>query len=272
MDCQEKNVKNRKKFAKRGFFFYNIDMEVKQINEYVGSKIKLYRNSLGLTQEELAKKIGVGKTTISNYEVGLRSPKKQQMIKLSEVFDVSIDDFFPTLNFQENTPSIPVTIETTVKVMKKLEEPRQEKVLTFAESELEEQQRENIIDIREFIYNYYDNAVSAGTGEYLADGKPETVTLPVDFDADFVCPISGDSMEPEYHDEDYVFVKLSYDISDGDIGVFILDGDAYIKELRVDEEGAFLHSLNPQYRDKPITAESNFRIVGEVVGRYNEKD
>ncbi|WP_141520271.1 helix-turn-helix transcriptional regulator, partial [Bacillus cereus] len=64
-------------------------------NKYVGSKIKDYRKSFGLSQEELAKKIGVGKTTISNYEVGIRSPKKPQMIKLSEVFGITIDDFFP---------------------------------------------------------------------------------------------------------------------------------------------------------------------------------
>lgn len=79
-------------------------MEIEQINRYVGDKIKGHRTLLGLTQEELAKKVGVGKTTISNYEVGLRSPKKPQMIKLSKVFGISIDDFFPSVNSQNNNP------------------------------------------------------------------------------------------------------------------------------------------------------------------------
>ena len=113
-------------------------MEIEQINKYVGSKIKDYRKSFGLSQEELAKKIGVGKTTISNYEVGIRSPKKPQLIKLSEVFDVAIDDFFPqTDSTRINVSSILSEIN---KISSQLEEPRQKIVLDTASSQLEEQE------------------------------------------------------------------------------------------------------------------------------------
>lgn len=116
-------------------------MEIEQINKYVGSKIKDYRKSFGLSQEELAKKIGVGKTTISNYEVGIRSPKKPQMIKLSEVFDVAIDDFFPqTDSTRINVSSILSEIN---KISSQLEEPRQKVVLETASSQLKEQKKEN---------------------------------------------------------------------------------------------------------------------------------
>ena len=112
-------------------------MEIEQINKYVGSKIKDYRKSFGLSQEELAKKIGVGKTTISNYEVGIRSPKKPQMIKLSEVFDIAIDDFFP------QTDSTRINLSTTLseinKISSQLEEPRQKIVLETANIQLKEQ-------------------------------------------------------------------------------------------------------------------------------------
>lgn len=228
--------------------------------------IDYFRKENGWTMKEFGEKLNKSESAISKWIKGVRSPMVEDFDKMVKLFNTDPD----ILMYGVSEAS--TTLDKITNISSKLKESRQQVVLDTAENELEEQQKENISKIREFIYNYYDNAVSAGTGEYLTDGKPETVTLPVDFDADFVCPISGDSMEPEYHDEDYVFVKLSYDISDGDIGVFILDGDAYIKELRVDEEGAFLHSLNPQYRDKPITAESNFRIVGEVVGRYSEKD
>ena len=116
-------------------------MEIEQINKYVGSKIKDYRKSFGLSQEELAKKIGVGKTTISNYEVGIRSPKKPQLIKLSEVFDVAIDDFFPqTDSTRINVSSILSEIN---KISSQLEEPRQKVVLDTASSQLKEQKKEN---------------------------------------------------------------------------------------------------------------------------------
>ncbi|MEY8443318.1 S24 family peptidase [Lactococcus ileimucosae] len=236
---------------------------------YFSTNLKYLRKKYNMEQSELAVRLGrKSSSSISEWEKGRYTPKAGILNDIATIFNIPLSK----LMNEDLTSSKETTLDKITNISSKLKESRQQVVLDTAENELEEQQKENISKIREFIYNYYDNAVSAGTGEYLTDGKPETVTLPVDFDADFVCPISGDSMEPEYHDGDYVFVKLSYDISDGDIGVFILDGDAYIKELRVDEEGAFLHSLNPQYRDKPITAESNFRIVGEVVGRYNEKD
>ena len=123
-------------------------MEIEQINKYVGSKIKDYRKSFGLSQEELAKKIGVGKTTISNYEVGIRSPKKPQMIKLSEVFDVAIDDFFP------QTDSTRINVSSTLseinKISSQLEEPRQKVVLDTASSQLKEQeeQKSKIVSIK----------------------------------------------------------------------------------------------------------------------------
>lgn len=122
-----------------------------------------------------------------------------------------------------------------------------------------------------FPYNYYDHAASAGTGQYLSDVQVETIELPVDYDADFVIPVCGDSMEPEYQSGDYVFVKLSVDLIDGDVGVFEYYGDAYIKQLLINAEGAFLHSLNSKYDDIPIDRDSDFRIIGEVIGSYSEK-
>ena len=67
---------------------------------------------------------------------------------------------------------------------------------------------------------------------------------------------------------DYVFVKLSVELSDGNIGVFDYYGDAYIKELVINDSGAYLHSLNPKYDDILIDADSDFRIIGEVVDIY----
>ncbi len=124
-----------------------------------------------------------------------------------------------------------------------------------------------------FSYNYYDHAASAGTGQYLNDVQVEKIELPVDYDADFVIPVYGDSMEPKYHSGDYVFVKLSVELTDGDIGVFEYYGDAYIKQLLINAEGAFLHSLNQcgDYPDIPIDRDSDFRIIGEVMGSYRER-
>ena len=104
----------------------------------------------------------------------------------------------------------------------------------------------------------------------MNDVRVERIELPVDVDADFVIPIKGDSMEPDYQDGDLVFIQTSVDLNDGVIGVFNYNGEAYIKQLVIDEDQAYLHSLNPEYKDMPITPDTDFRIIGEVMDIYRE--
>lgn len=245
-------------------------MTDKELAIYIGAKIKEFRLRRNLTQKELAKLVNVGDTTIANYEKGFRSPKKDTMFDLANAFNVSIDDLFPPI--QKGSSSNTSPIQT---IYDQLHQPRQEKVLTYAERQLDEQRNEEKTQPNEvseviqlYSYDYYDHPASAGTGQYLNDVRVERIELPVDVDADFVIPIKGDSMEPDYHDGDLVFIQTSVELNDGVIGVFNYNGDAYIKQLVIDEEQAYLHSLNPAYKDMPITPETDFRIIGEVVDLY----
>ena len=247
-------------------------MTDKELAIYIGAKIKEFRLKRNLTQKELAKLVSVGDTTIANYEKGFRSPKKDTMFDLANAFNISIDDLFPPIqnDSSSNTPQIQTIYD-------ELTPPRQNKVLNYAERQLKEQKNEeetkgNEVSeaIQLYSYDYYDHPASAGTGQYLNDVQVERIELPVDIDADFVIPIKGDSMEPDYHDGDLVFIQTSVDLNDGVIGVFNYNGDAYIKQLVIDKEQAYLHSLNPSYKDMPITPETDFRIIGEVVDLYRE--
>ena len=242
------------------------------LKKYIGTQIKTFRKSAGFTQDELAKRLNTTKQTISRYEKGDRKANQDMLFELCDILGVSIDDFFPSQNdSSSNTPQIQTIYD-------KLTPPRQNKVLTYAEKQLNEQRNEEETKINEvseaiqlYSYDYYDHPASAGTGQYLNDVRVEQIELPVDIDADFVIPIKGDSMEPDYHDGDLVFIQTSVDLNDGVIGVFNYNGDAYIKQLVIDEDQAYLHSLNPAYKDMPITPETDFRIIGEVVDLYREK-
>ncbi|HEO0676072.1 TPA: helix-turn-helix domain-containing protein [Streptococcus agalactiae] len=260
-------------------------MNDKELALYIGSKIKELRKNKGLTQKELATLVNMGDTTIANYEKGFRTPKKNTLFKLANALSVTIDELFPPISkeIKENIVHLQPKSKTTeinnkvALLDEELKEPRHSDWISYGESLLSEQNTvENSKDIVEepqatyYTYNYYDHAASAGTGQYLNDVQVETIELPVDYDADFVIPVYGDSMEPEYHSGDYVFVKLSVELVDGDIGVFEYYGDAYIKQLLINNEGAFLHSLNDKYSDIQIDRDSDFRIIGEVVGSYKE--
>ncbi|MGU7914320.1 S24 family peptidase [Streptococcus suis] len=246
-----------------------------ELNVYIGQKIKDFRKLAGMTQTDLAQRLETTKQTISRYERGDRKPGQDTLFELTDIFKVSIDDFFP--------PTTPTTapnslIEQISDKVVQLTEPNQKSVLRYSSELLDKQNTVtyskntvNELQATYHTYNYYDQPASAGTGQYLNDVKVETIELPIEVDADFVVPIYGDSMEPEYHSGDYIFVKLSVDLSDGDIGVFAYNGDAYIKQLRITDQGAYLHSLNPNYDDIPITADTDFRTIGEVVDVYREK-
>ena len=242
------------------------------LKKYIGNQIKTFRKSAGFTQDELAKRLNTTKQTISRYEKGDRKANQDMLFELCDIFGVSIDDFFPSQNETLQSP----TTSPIQTIYDQLHQPRKAKVLTYAERQLEEQNEEetkgNEVSevIQLYSYDYYDHPASAGTGQYLNDVRVERIELPVDIDADFVIPIKGDSMEPDYHDGDLVFIQTSVDLNDGVIGVFNYNGDAYIKQLVIDKEQAYLHSLNPSDKDMPITPETDFRIIGEVVDLYRE--
>lgn len=241
---------------------------------YIGLKIKEFRDQRGLTQKELADLIEMGNTTIANYEKGFRTPKKNTLFKIANALNVTIDDLFPILKQSDNS-----IIESVEEILSQLDpEPYQRNVLTCAERQLEEQKqaKKKLAEVHDIVveyiaYNYYDQPVSAGTGQYLNEVQIETIQLPVKVDADFVCPIYGDSMEPDYKSGDYVFVKLTVELPSKTVGVFDYEGEAYIKQLIIEKDKAYLRSFNAKYKDIPINSDSDFRIIGKVVDVYREE-
>ena len=64
----------------------------------LGQKIKELRNKYRLTQTELAAHIGVTKSTVAAYENDSRTPSYEVLIKLAEVFKVSLDSLLLNRN------------------------------------------------------------------------------------------------------------------------------------------------------------------------------
>ena len=239
--------------------------------QIMADNIKRLLSAKGLNPRQLAIALDFKYTTVNDWVNAKTYPRIDKIEMLANFFNVSKSDLVENKNEEIATTS-PVQA-----IYDQLTPPRQAKALTYLEKQLLEQNEEEtkINEVSEVIqlysYNYYDHPVSAGTGQYLNDVRVERIELPVDVDADFVIPIKGDSMEPDYQDGDLVFIQTSVDLNDGVIGVFNYNGDAYIKQLVIDKDQAYLHSLNPAYKDMPITPDTDFRIIGEVVGRYKEE-
>lgn len=254
-------------------------MDEKKRMQIIAENITHFRKQRGITQKELAKEVGITASTMTDYMKLRSAPSFGVIQKLADYFGVKKSDIDTTFK-EESTNSLPdapdlLTQQITDKVVQ-LTTQNKKIVLRTSEQLLESQNEEEtkVNEVSEAIqlysYDYYDHPASAGTGQYLNDVRVERIELPVEVDADFVIPIKGDSMEPDYHDGDLVFIQTSVDLNDGVIGVFNYNGDAYIKQLVIDKDQAYLHSLNPAYKDMPITPETDFRIIGEIVDIYRE--
>ena len=243
--------------------------------EIFANNLSFYMKQKGVDRNTLCEDLDLKYTTVRDWLKGITYPRIGKIELLANYFNINKSDLIENKISTAQSDSL---LEKITNTARKLNTDNKKIVLRTSE-ELWESQNEEETKINEvsekvvqlYGYDYYDHAASAGTGQYLNDVRVERIELPVDVEADFVIPIKGDSMEPDYHDGDLVFIQTSVDLNDGVIGVFNYDGEAYIKQLVIDTEQAYLHSLNPAYKDMPITPDTDFRIIGEVVDLYREK-
>lgn len=113
----------------------------------------------------------------------------------------------------------------------------------------------------------YSLAVSAGTGQFLDGENYEMVEVGAEVPdgSNFGVRVAGDSMEPRYHDGQIIWVRQQRSLMTGEIGIFLYDGCAYLKELVAGAETLALHSLNPRYADIIISPELPLRVLGKVL-------
>lgn len=113
----------------------------------------------------------------------------------------------------------------------------------------------------------YSLAVSAGTGQFLDGENYEMVEVGAEVPegANFGVRVAGDSMEPRFHDGEVIWVHQQRSLMTGEIGIFLYDGCAYLKELSVGRDSLALHSLNPRYADIVVSPELPLRVLGKVI-------
>ena len=110
----------------------------------------------------------------------------------------------------------------------------------------------------------YDIPVSAGPGNYLEGSDYEMIEVDglTPENADYAVRVNGDSMMPRFVDKQIIFVHEQPSLDEGEIGIFCLNNDAYLKKLG---RGQLL-SLNSKYEPIPIRDYDEFKIFGKVVG------
>ncbi|EGQ2776587.1 TPA: helix-turn-helix transcriptional regulator [Staphylococcus pseudintermedius] len=231
----------------------------KERNIIIAKNIRRFLDDSNMSQKKLAELINIKPSTLSDY-LNLRSNPSHGVIqRIADVFGVGKSDIDTTYKDENSITSI----------YDKLTPPRQKRVLDFANEQLNEQNNKvlhinshNIISEEVAVYGY----ASAGTGETLIDGVEFTTQynghIP---NHDFALQVNGDSMEPMFEDKEIIFIDKTKQINSGQIGIFVIDGEAYLKKVFINEEGIRLVSLNSKYPDLHFDSSHDIKVAGKVI-------
>ena len=227
----------------------------------LGKTIARHRKEHRLKQSQLAEKltwydIFVKPNTVSAWESGISQPSSKQLLAICEILNIydiysefigtNPDNPFRNLNEEGVNKALDYT-----RLLEKSGDYRMGEVIPI-----------NVIRERKVYYT----AVSAGNGSFL-DGEDYEMYSSADIPekADFGVHVSGDSMEPRFHDGDLIWIEQAEQLEDGETGIFYLDGNAYVKKFQNNRKGAYLVSLNKAYEPMPVTESSSFKIFGRVL-------
>ena len=251
-----------------------------ELKKYIGTQIKTFRKSAGFTQDELAKRLNTTKQTISRYEKGDRKANQDMLFELCDIFGVSIDDFFPS----QNESTQPPTTSPIQSIYDQLHQSRQDKVLTYAERQLDEQKNEEetkINEVSEKVIDLYQVEVvsetAAACGFNYGFGYDDTDRETIEVDEqpprhDIATKVSGDSMQPDYQDGDILYlVDKGLTTYNGDLAVIAYGDRSYFKKIYTENGRLRLVSLNDKYEDIildfPPAEDTHIKIFA-VVGVY----
>lgn len=241
----------------------------------IGSKLSKLMDMNGTNANELARKIDVSPQTI--YSIIKRDSKKadiEVLLKLADTLGVTAEYFVDDIS-TGNGSSLEQYSKEELDHLKKyhnldvLGQSHVDAVLQWETERMKqiEQVAATVVEVADSdsqgrILQYF-HSVSAGAGEVIFDDVyTERITVPdrpLYRRVAYAVKVSGHSMEPLYHDKDILLVEPTCEISVGEIGIFNVNGQAYVKKLG---DGKLI-SLNNGYDDIPLTEES--LCMGRVV-------
>lgn len=240
-------------------------------NEEIISLIQEEAKKKGMSMSELARRVGIAKSTMSRYFNKTREFPLNKADDFARIFNITPEFLLGIQKESKERPEI-------ITIYNQLEEPRREKVLDFANAQLDEQESSKVASIFEkvsnedYIIDYVEGLVAAGHGTFQEDNLHMEVKLraeDVPEDYDTIAKVAGDSMEPMIEDNDLLFIKVTSQVDINSIGIFQVNGKNFVKKLKRDYDGSwYLQSLNNSYEEIHLTENDDIRTIGEVVDIY----
>lgn len=235
-----------------------------------GQLMKERRADLKLTQGDFAEMMHVTRNTVINWEADKSKPDYSLIpeicsvlgIQLHELFHMSVD-----LDLSDREKRVISNFRALSPVSQKAIDKM---ISTMAE---EECLAKDMAMKKAFgVFLVRPGTVAAGTGDYVPEEAPTYTFLrknTINAAADGIVKVHGDSMEPVYHNGDYVYYKEADSAYPGEDVIVDTDDGAVIKRL---DDDYTLYSVNPDI-PYPEKSEDNCLIIrGKVLGTVHSSD
>lgn len=199
-------------------------------------RIKYLREEAGMSQQELAEKVGFKTASaVNKIELGLRDINQTKILAFAKALGTT-----PSFLLGDNEINEPSNIDT----------------------------------ISNRLYNIpvYET-VSAGFGAAAIDSIIEYIPLPFntksEADETLCIRVKGDSMSPKIEDGDLIQVRKQTSVDSGDVAVVLIDNEeGFVKKVEYDTDYIKLISFNPYYPPIEFNGEDVLRVY--VVGKVKK--
>lgn len=199
-------------------------------------RLRQLRTARNLSQMELAKSIGISKSSINMYERGEREPGLETLEHFADFFNVDMDYLLGKS-------------DTVNKA--------------YAEFTIS-----NIIPMPEMRKIPLIGSIACGAPILAEEHVEEYINIPRNIHAEFALTCKGDSMiNARIFDGDVVYIRQQDTVENGEIAAVLIDGEATLKRVRLFDDHISLEPENPQYRPLVYWGEdmNTVRILGKAV-------
>lgn len=225
----------------------------------------------GMSMSELARQVGIAKSTMSRYFNRTREFPLNKTDDFAKALGMTPEYLLGIQKVNNIEPEI-------LTIFNQLDEDRQANVVDYATVLLNEQISMKTSTVLEkykdddYIIDYVEGLVAAGHGTFQEDNLHMEVKLraeDVPESYDTIAKVAGDSMEPLIEDNDLLFIKVTSQVDINSIGIFQINGKNFVKKLKRDYDGSwYLQSLNSGYEEIHLSENDDIRTIGEVVDIY----